>query len=210
MTRDARIVSTGDEDARRNALHVLQQGGVVVLPTDTLPGFSAAASSQAALTRIRNMKGSPADKEFVLLAASVEMVESYVRDFGCTTKAVLEAAWPAPLTVVLPAGRRCAGWAAGTVAVRVPSFSWLSALIEELEEAIVSTSVNRSGGAPLTNIAQIEREFGGEVDLIVVSNTEHGARASTLVDLTGDVARVLRRGDYDWPAADTGDSKPSK
>jgi L-threonylcarbamoyladenylate synthase len=210
MTNTPRILNITDDDSRRDALQILQQGGVVVLPTDTLPGFSAALSNETALARIRAIKASPDDKQFVLLAASLDMVESYVHGFGCTSRAALEAVWPAPLTAVLPAGRRLAGWASGTLAVRVPAFAWLSALIEELGEAIVSTSVNRRGGVPMTSAVHIEREFGGEVDLIVVSNAGTDALASTLVDFSGDAPRVLREGDYAWPDAATGDSNPSK
>jgi len=199
----------GEPDAQRHALRVLGQGGVVVLPTDTIPGLSATASSERGVARIREIKGSADEKQFVLLVASVEMAQAYVGDFGCTTRAVLERVWPAPLSAVFRSGGRCPRWVGPTVALRVPDLAPLRGLIAELGEAIVSTSVNRSGESPETLFDSIEKEFGFEVDALVTAPYRK-KRASTLVDFTGAAPKVLRKGDYDWPAAATGDSKPSK
>lgn len=205
------VIGIEDDGALPRAVEALRRGGVVVLPTDTIPGLSAASSREDALARIRAIKGSPGAKQFVLLAASTDMAEDYVDGFGCTSKAVLGAVWPAPLSAVLPAGGRCPRGTGETVAIRVPDSPELRSVVESLGEAIVSTSVNRSGETPVTDEGTIEREFGAEVDLIVKAHPGRGgARASTVVDFTGDVPRVLRQGSYDWPAAAAGDSNPSK
>jgi L-threonylcarbamoyladenylate synthase len=205
------VLGIDDEGALPRAVDALRGGGVVVLPTDTIPGLSAASSREDALVRIRTIKGSPDDKQFVLLAASVDMVARYVRDFGCATRETFSAVWPAPLSAVLRTGTACPGWVGDTVAIRVPDSHQLRSIVESLGEIIVSTSVNRSGETPLTDAGAIEREFGDEVDLIVTAGPARGrARASTVVDFTGDVPRVLRQGSYDWPAAAAGDSNPSK
>lgn len=204
------IPITGPLDDPRSAeiaRGVLARGGVAVLPTDTLFGLSALLSSEEGVRRISAIKRAPNDRRYIMLASSIGMVERFVRSFGCGTREVLAAAWPAPLSVILPAGSACPAWVGPTVAVRVPALAPLRDLIEELGEPIVSTSVNRTGSEPLGDAHEIHREMGGEVDVIVTgAAAEHAA--STIVDLSGKTPRVVRRGSYDWAAA--GDGKPSK
>jgi L-threonylcarbamoyladenylate synthase len=209
MRRGASIVGAIDDPrARELALGVLSRGGVAVLPTDTLFGFSARLSAEEAVRRISAAKGAPNDRRYILLASSVEMVGRFVRSFGCATRDAMAQVWPAPLSVILPSGPACPAWVGPTVAIRVPALEPLRALIERLGEPIVSTSVNRAGEAPLEDAHAIRSEFGSEVDVIVLGAAHDGA-ASTIVDLCGSSPRVVRRGSYAWPAA-AGDGKPSK
>jgi len=201
---------TGPLDDPRSlevARDVLARGGVAVLPTDTLFGLSALLSSEDGVRRISAIKRAPDDRRYILLASSVDMVARFVRSFGCASREVLAAAWPATLSVILPAGDACPAWVGPTVAVRVPALAPLRALIEVLGEPIVSTSVNRTGSEPLGDAHEIQRELGDEVDVIVAGSAPEHA-ASTLVDLCGKAPRVVRRGSYAWAAAGAG--KPSK
>lgn len=206
MKHEAVIVGAID-DARSAdmAYEVLARGGVAVLPTDTLYGLSARLSSEEGVRRISAIKRAPNDRRYILLASSTEMVDRIVRSYGCGERAMLARVWPAPLSVIVPAGPACPAWVGPTVAVRVPALAPLRALIERLGEPIVSTSVNRTGSGPLDDPHAIRREMGGEVDVILTGpDAEHAA--STLVDLTGKAPRVVRRGSYAW----AGTGNPSK
>jgi len=178
------------------------------LPTDTLPGLSAAASARSAVERISALKGINDVRNYILLVASTKMAADHVVSFGCIGRAVLDRVWPAPVTVVLPARAGDAGWVGDTIALRVPDLAPLRDFIADLGEPVVSTSVNRTGKPPLRNAGDIEDEFGDDVDMII-ARPEATGMASTIVDGCGDEVVVLRRGDYDWEAA-TGDSNPSK
>ncbi len=185
------------------AARVLRAGGVAALPTDTLYGLHALADHGAAVDRIRSLKGLDASRPLVHLAADLAMVERLVAGFGAIGRGRLAAAWPAPLTVVLPARD------GATVAVRVPAHAALRALVATLGAPVVSTSVNRHGEPPRVDAASIAADF--DVDLVIDGGRLVG-RASTLVDATGEGVRVIRPGDY-APAADAGWSgggKPSK
>ncbi len=197
----------GDEHTVDLVLRVLRGGGVAVLPTDTLPGLSAMLTSEAGVARVSAIKRAPGDRRYILLASSIEMVDRFVRSYGCGDRGVLERAWPAPLSVVLPAADACPAWVGPTVAIRVPALAPLRVLIERLGEPIVSSSVNRTGFPPLADAQDILREMGGEVDAIV-TGPPAGHTASTLVDLTGRAPRLVRRGSYDWDADGAGN--PSK
>jgi len=208
MTHDASIAGA-IEDVRTLDLarEILARGGVVVLPTDTLYGFSARLSAEDAIHRISALKHANHDRRYIVLASSMEMVDRCVQSYGCVTRASLEARWPAPLSVILPSGPSLPAWVGPTVAVRIPALEPLRALIEQVGEPVVSTSANRSGQEPLTDAHEIRREFSGEVDLIV-TGVPPGGVSSTLVDLCGKTPRVVREGAYAW--ANAGAGKPSK
>jgi L-threonylcarbamoyladenylate synthase len=199
-------VNAFDEARTQRALELLRSGGVVVLPTDTLPGFHAAASRREAVERISALKGVTGPRQYLLLAASIDMVSEYVASWGCASRETLAGIWPAPLTVILPAGGRTPEWVGETVALRVPRLEPLCSLIEQLGEAFVSTSCNRSGEPPMRDYEIIGGAF--DVDMVLTGPAKTGP-ASTLVDASGKTAVVLREGPYDWAAA-TGESKPSK
>jgi L-threonylcarbamoyladenylate synthase len=196
-----------DARARASVLAALARGGVVVLPTDTLYGFSAALSREEGVRRISAIKGAPDDRRYILLASSIGMVARYVGSFGCIARGDLARAWPAPLSVILPSSTACPAWVGPTVAIRVPALAPLRSLISKLGEPVVSTSVNRAGESPYDDADAIAAEFGNEVDVIVTGDGQEGA-ASTLVDLCGSSPRVVRRGGYAWATA--GEGNPSK
>jgi tRNA threonylcarbamoyl adenosine modification protein (Sua5/YciO/YrdC/YwlC family) len=208
MSQNVPIVGAIDDPRSADlAFDVLMRGGVAVLPTDTLYGLSARLSAEDAIRRISAIKRAPNDRRYILLASSIEMVDGIVRSYGCGSREVLAAAWPSPLSVIVPSGPACPAWVGPTVAIRVPALAPLRALIARIGEPIVSTSVNRSGSEPLDDAHTIHREMGDEVDLIVTGFMD-GRTASTIVDLTGNTPQVVRRGSYAW--AEAGDGKPSK
>jgi L-threonylcarbamoyladenylate synthase len=198
-----------DHDYDARALEILRSGGVVVLPTDTVYGLHAALSRAEAIVRIARLKGPREGRRYVVLADSIDMVASYTASFGCLSRAELARRWPAPLTIVLPAGDACPEWARPTVAFRVPDLAPLRALVGALGGPLVSTSVNAAGEPPLQTAADIERRLGKGVDLVVAGDETRRARASTIVDACGDAPIVLRVGDYAW-AETGGESNPSK
>jgi L-threonylcarbamoyladenylate synthase len=208
MTHDASIAGMIDDPRTFDlARETLLRGGVVVLPTDTLYGFSARISAEDAVRRISAIKRAHNDRRYIVLASSMHMVDRCVRSYGCASRDALAARWPAPLSVILPSGPTLPAWAGPTVAVRIPALESLRTLIASLGEPIVSTSVNRAGEEPLSDAHDIRREFSSEVDLIVTGEVPGGI-SSTLVDLCGAAPHVIREGAYAWTAAGAG--KPSK
>jgi L-threonylcarbamoyladenylate synthase len=208
MTHDASIAGAIDDPRTLDlARETLARGGVVVLPTDTLYGFSAKLSAEDAVHRISAIKRTHNDRRYIVLASSIDMVERCVQSWGCVTRESMAQRWPSPLSVILPSGPALPAWVGPTVAVRIPALESLRTLIAALDEPIVSTSVNRSGQEPLHDAHQIRVEFSSEVDLIVTGEVP-GAVSSTLVDLCGSSPRVVREGAYAWASAGAG--KPSK
>ena len=200
MERVGKHIPQSSEHAAR----AVQAGRVVVLPTDTLYGFTAALFDQTARRNILRLKGAGA-KRFLYLASDVDMVERHIASWGCISKAEMRTHWPAPVTCVFTSDR-CPSWIGDTVALRVPDDEWLRRVIARVGEPLLSTSVNLAGGSPLASADDIERHFGDDVQLMVVDDEGTSGESSTLVDMTTPAPRVIRLGAYAWPTGE----KPSK
>lgn len=185
------VVTAGSSDAFRSLVEVLRAGGVAIVPGDTMYGLVGVAPDSE--ERIRSIKGRGEDKPFLQLLPD----PSWVARFSpLSTPANLRKYWPGPLTLVFPTH------AGGTVAFRVPDFRFLRDLLEAVGGPLYSTSVNRSGRAPLQTVEAIRREFEGDVDLIYDAGDIPPGVPSTLVDLSCRPYRVIREGALVLPPDD--------
>lgn len=187
-----------DDGMREKVVELLMRGGVAILPTDTLYGFSASISCQSGVRRILTIKGNGEERKFLFLAGSLSMVESYISSWGCADRQLVEEIWPAPLTAIFPSGRKCPDWVGDSIALRIPNYPQLTEIIQKLGEPIVSTSVNRTGEPPLDSVELIEKRYGEKVDLFLIDDEVTGVRSSTIVDFTGKIPTLIREGSYPW------------
>lgn len=178
------------------AVRELSAGRVVVLPTDTVYGFSGVVPGSEGL--IRRIKGRDEGKPFIRLVSSPDEILSYT---DMPVPPVLLGLWPGALTIIVRLRDSLASSPDATAAFRCPGDSWLRRVIGECGSPLYSTSVNRTGRPPLRSAAEIEREFGGEVPLIVSCGDEAGNAAlpSTIVEVSDGGCRVVRQGDLRVP-----------
>jgi L-threonylcarbamoyladenylate synthase len=170
--------------------------GVVAVPTETFYGLSVAPSDGVSVARIFALKGRSARKALPVAGASLAQLSGLVR-VPERWRERLEAAWPAPVTVVLPTVVPLpAGYA--TLAVRVPDHPLLCALLEAVGPLTV-TSANPSGGAPLARAEEVASALGHDLALLLDGGDTPGGVPSTLVDLTGEHPRLLRQGAWTPP-----------
>ena len=179
---------------------LLSEGGVAVLPTDTIYGFHCIAGSRVAIERIRELKGRGREGGFILLACSMEMADSFVSDWPGDSRETLSKIWPAPLTAILPASDSIEEILAprGKIAVRIPAFVDLRALVKKTGHPFVSTSVNITASIPLTRISEIMKAFPG-LDAYISQRGRPGTQTSTIVDFTTRPPKLLRPGRHSWP-----------
>ncbi len=178
---------------------VLRDGGVALLPTDTIYGLHCAASNTKAVGRIREIKGRVSGAGFVLLAADMEMADRLVERWPHGTRDLLDRIWPAPLTALLPASKALDAALApkGVVALRIPALEELRMCVERTGCPIVSTSVNRRGREPLTRIDEIMYEMPG-LEAYISQRGRPATKPSTIVDMTAAPPRLVRPGRYAW------------
>ena len=180
-----KIVSKGAADSVKRTVQVLKNGGVVIIPTDTVYGFSGSVAFSTD-NRIRKIKGREETKPFIQLIARPEDLQFYTND---TVPPELLSKWPGALTIIVNNKQ------GGTTACRCPGDEWLRNVIRECGAPIFSTSVNRSGQPVLDEEAAIINEFTNEVDLIIKDGDKKGALPSTLVSITDGEIKILRQGD---------------
>jgi L-threonylcarbamoyladenylate synthase len=171
-------------------------GELVVLPTDTVYGVGADAFSPAAVTRLLAAKGRGREKPPPVLVGSVRAASALVDDLGPWGQQLIDEFWPGGLTIVCRA-QRTLNWdlgdTKGTVAVRMPEDLVTLELLRETGPMAV-TSANLTGKPAATTAQQAQEQLGDAVAVYLDGGPSAGGLASTIVDLTGDVPRMLRQG----------------
>jgi len=186
-----------DEAGRAAAIAVLQAGGIVALPTDTVYGIGVALDAPSGIKRLFEAKRRPADRSIALLVTDLAQAES-VGMFGFVARELAEAHWPGGLTLVVPRQPSARlpvelSGDAATVGLRMPDHPTPRALAAAVGP-LPTTSANRSGEPEARDADEIEAALGDAVDLILDAGPARGGPASTVVDCTAPRPRVLRVG----------------
>lgn len=196
-------LAADDAAGRTAAVDVLRAGGLVAMPTDTVYGVGVSLGAEGGLSRLFAAKGRPFDRAIVLLVADLEQAGS-VGVLSPAARALAARFWPGGLTLVLPHAPRAglpAELTAGlsTIGVRVPDHESPRALARALGPLPV-TSANLSGQPDARDAAAVMGQLGARIDLILDGGPTRGGVPSTVVDCTGDLARILRVGAIDEAA----------
>lgn len=166
---------------------ILRKGGVAVIPTDTVYGFSACTDISETDLKIRKIKGRAETKPFIQLISKPEDIFLYTNDI---IPQKLLSFWPGPLTIICNDKRE----EGVTTAFRCPGDLWLRKIIEKCGCPLYSTSVNRSGSPVLGKICEIQEEFEEEVNLIVSDGDSSSSVPSTIVKIENGKTVILREG----------------
>jgi tRNA threonylcarbamoyl adenosine modification protein (Sua5/YciO/YrdC/YwlC family) len=184
------------EEAIEAATLAVRRGELVVLPTDTVYGLGADAFDPEAVRRLLAAKGRGREMPPPVLVGAASTVDALAVEIPDWARALIEAHWPGPLTIVLkqqPSLQWDLGDTRGTVAVRMPADEVALALLERTGPLAVS-SANLTGHPAATDADAAEEMLGSEVTVIVDGGPTAGAVPSTIVDATGLVGRILRPG----------------
>lgn len=190
------IIKKNDFASLEIAKNVLKKGGIVILPTDTVYGFSGLVDSSNFFQQtddiINLIKKSPENKPLIQLIAKPKDIKKYTDEK--IPENILKK-WPGALTIIVKIKTNAPKYEnLPSVAFRCPGDEWLRNLIEECESPIYSTSVNRSGNPVLDEISAIQNEFSNEVDLIIDDGDKKNALPSTLISLENGKIKILRQG----------------
>jgi L-threonylcarbamoyladenylate synthase len=193
----ARIVPD-DPGGWATAIETLRAGGVVALPTDTVYGICVALETPGGVERLFEIKRRPPDKGIMLLLESADQAPGIGMMTPAAT-ALAAACWPGGLTVVVPQrpdvplpSALTAG--TSTIGLRVPDHGAPRALAGGVGP-LPTTSANISGVPEARDAAGIRDRLGDVIDLILDGGPAHGGPASTVVDCTGGLPRVIRIGE---------------
>ncbi|RZU38663.1 translation factor SUA5 [Fluviicoccus keumensis] len=177
----------------RQAVRVLDNGGVIAYPTEAVWGLGCDPFNRAAVLRLLEIKQRPMHKGLIIIAAEVGQVLPWLG--GLTVgqcRRVIET-WPGPNTWVVPVGHDFPEWVRGdhaSVAVRVSAHPGVQALCRRYGGALVSTSANRTGLPPARSALQVQCGLRGQVDYRLPGRLGGQNKPTLIRDaLTGQVLR---------------------
>ncbi len=189
------LLSAAQPDAIERALQTLRAGGLVAFPTDTVYGVGALAFDGPAVESIYVAKDRPVEKAIPILIADVSDLDKVAVDVPYMAGILAARFWPGPLTLVMPKQPTLpeAISANETVAVRIPDHPVARALLRATGPMAV-TSANISGQPSPNDAADVMRQLGGRIPVIIDGGTTPGGVPSTLVDCLGAKPVILREG----------------
>lgn len=190
-------INKPDQDLISLFATMLADGKTVIFPTETVYGLGANALDEDAATKIYQAKGRPSDNPLLVHVADKEDVYDLVENIDDRAKLLMDKFWPGPLTIVFKKKAIIPDRTSGgldTVAIRMPSDQVARDLIRQAGVPIAAPSANISGRPSPTKPEHIIRDMDGRVDGILVGGPCDYGVESTIIDLSEDLAMVLRPG----------------
>jgi L-threonylcarbamoyladenylate synthase len=180
-----------------HAAGIIQRGGLVAFPTETVYGLGANAMDVEAVARIFTAKGRPSTDPLIVHLGGLEQITRVASSISPLVRTLAEAFWPGPLTLVLPKRLEVPYLVTSgleTVAVRVPDHPVALSLLRAAECPIAAPSANRFGYTSPTTAWHVWQDLQGRVDLILDGGETIVGVESTVLDVSTEPARILRPG----------------
>lgn len=172
----------------REVAAACKEGKVIAFPTETVYGIGGKMSASGIEKRLREIKGRPDEKPFAYHIGDWEMLDLLKVKKTPLVRAMARQFWPGPVTLVVPDldGQK--------IGIRFPKNKIALALIQEAGEPLIATSANASGKPSSHTAHQVVEQLKGAFDLLIDGGKTELMLDSTVVDLTGDVPEILRKG----------------
>jgi L-threonylcarbamoyladenylate synthase len=179
-----------------HACLVLQQGGIVGIPTETVYGLAAVALNAEAVARVFLAKGRPTSHPLIIHLSPHDDINRW-GIINESAHVLANALWPGPLTLLVPRTRLVPDWVTGardTVALRIPAHDMTIALLNAVSDAVVAPSANRFGQVSPTSAEHVINDLGDTIDLVLDGGPCAIGIESTIVECTSSTLQILRPG----------------
>ena len=179
------------------AAEVIQAGGVIVYPTETVYGIGANAWDGSAIAKVRALKHRTDQKPILVIVHSQDQLAALVDGISPLARQCMDAFWPGPLTLVFKASGRVPDLLSrgtGTIGIRIPSSPVCLRLLELAGCPLTSTSANISGQPTLQTAADIRKAIPIGIDLVLDAGVLPPSDPSTVLDVSGLEPRLIRAG----------------
>ncbi len=177
----------------KQAIHICETGGIIAYPTEAVFGLGCLPVDEQAVRRILKLKHRSDRKGLILIAASIEQLNTFVDFSKVKNSQAIYDSWPGSVTWLVPARETTPCWLTGdhkTLAVRVSAHSVVQALCEELGP-IVSTSANPQAASPAKSSEQVFSYFKTEIDYVIPANINNTLEPTEIRDAeTGNIIRL--------------------
>lgn len=186
-----------DDTIILKAAKILQNGGLVAFPTETVYGLGGNALNPEASGKIYEAKGRPSDNPLIVHISKIEDLYELARVVPDSALALAKRFWPGPLTMILEKKENVPDTITGglsSVAIRMPENKIALKLIEKSGVYVAAPSANLSGRPSPTSASHVKRDLDGRIDMIIDGGEVNVGIESTIVDLTEAVPTILRPG----------------
>ncbi len=194
------VRKTGLKQAVQRSAEMLEAGGIVAFPTETLYGLGARYDRPGTLERLYAVKQRPLEKAMPLIIGHKSLLACLTETIPAAAELLMRRFWPGPLTLLLPARTGLSSYltaGSGKIAVRIPGPSFALSLVQALAFPITATSANLSASPPASSAAEVSAYFADRIDLIIDAGRTGALLPSTIVDATGPVPVIMRHGALD-------------
>ncbi len=198
---ETRLIKVNPRQPRRDKIHaaaeIIERGGVVAFPTETVYGLGANALNPGAVEKIFEAKGRPADNPLIVHIARKKGVYELAEEVSDKAEELMDRYWPGPLTLILRKSEIVPEITTGgldTVAIRMPDHCVALSLISEAKVPIAAPSANISGTPSPTTAKHVMKDLNGRIDAILDGGPTRIGVESTVIDLTSDPPTILRPG----------------
>ncbi|MFB0518920.1 MAG: L-threonylcarbamoyladenylate synthase [Acidobacteriota bacterium] len=190
-----------DKEGIKRAAQIVRSGGVVVFPTDTFYAVGVNPYDPQAVARVYQLKRRKVALPMLLLISEIEDLKQTPIEPPPSFFPLINQFWPGPLTIVVkvvnrfPANLKAGGQ---TLGFRLPQAEIAREIVRKCGFPITGSSANISGQPPSSHVAEVIRQFGTKIDLIIDGGTTTGVKGSTILDLSCSEPTILRKGDLPW------------
>lgn len=190
------LLDANHPQAIRETAVFLQQGHLVVFPTDTVYGIGAVAFNSAAIARLYEAKQRPSTKAIPILLADMADIWRVTTAIPAIAESYIQQFWPGPLTLIVPKHPDLPANISDNdgIAVRIPSCEVARAVIRAAGGAVATSSANLSGQPPAQTAQEALRQLEGWVTAVLDNGPSPHSIASTIIDCTGDSPKLVRQG----------------
>jgi L-threonylcarbamoyladenylate synthase len=189
------IISFTNPTVISRALSVLQDGGLIAYPTDTVYGLAAATFSPSAIEKLFDAKTREATKAIAVLIGDMSQLDFLTPNFPESARRLAQLYWPGALTMIVPKLSTLPENLSQypTVGVRMPNHAFALTLLRHTGP-LATTSANLSGGANPSSPEEVLEQLNGRIELLIDGGVCPGGTPSTVLDCTQETPVVLRQG----------------
>jgi len=186
-----------DKNITSRISELITKGRTFVYPTETFYGIGAIYNDETAIQKIFDIKGRDLNNPLPLIIPDISFLQKIASDINPNAIKIAKYFWPGPLTLVFKASKSInttltAG--TGNVACRFSGYKILSRILENINLSITTTSANISGKKSASKIDEIDSSILNSVDFIIDAGQTNGGLPSTILDVTSEPFKILRKG----------------
>lgn len=186
-----------DKKILEEAVAILQRGGLVAMPTETVYGLCADAGNALAVKKIFDVKQRPSNHPVIVHLAEIEQINDWAVDVSLDSLTLAKTFWPGPLTLILKKAPHVLDEVTGqqdSIGLRIPNHPVALALLKAFGKGLAAPSANRFGRISPTTAEAVREELGDRIELVLEGGMCTVGVESTIVDMRGEFPIILRPG----------------